>query len=481
MATSFTGVMSMISDKYLQFKLEVMDASPFEFLKASLQTLDEYLASNKTSIDGYAQDLGNAIVDGTENVIIGTAGIIDAVAPIASQVKSSAQNVIDIYNGLPSYLQNAGVLGVMILGKKGVATILAIDATAQGMEYLSDKVLDMMGIEEGGFISSLFRGRYDETMQKAREETARLEQEIIELENTTNNASESYVSQAKQILENIKERMALNQEMSNQEEEISKIKQSILGSDFTKLQEYLMSEEEKLTTSYEKRLEILNNYLSQKSELSLEEEEKLNKAKLELEDKYQKDLKKIREKEVDEQLNIFKSGKFQEMDLDKLSKDQKKDLAIASGRELLGQLAQNNKKAFELNKALATAEAVVYTAQGVMKALSSANYVQAFLIGAMGAVQIATIQSQQYSGRALGGRVQDGSTYMVGEQGPEMFVPSQSGTIIPNKDLGRATNVNITINANDTQGFDDLLIRRRSVIVNVINDALNSQGKEALI
>jgi hypothetical protein len=70
---------------------------------------------------------------------------------------------------------------------------------------------------------------------------------------------------------------------------------------------------------------------------------------------------------------------------------------------------------------------------------------------------------------------------MVGEQGPEMFVPSTSGTIIPNKDLGRATNVNITINANDTQGFDDLLVKRRSVIVNVINDALNSQGKEALV
>jgi SLT domain-containing protein len=94
---------------------------------------------------------------------------------------------------------------------------------------------------------------------------------------------------------------------------------------------------------------------------------------------------------------------------------------------------------------------------------------------------VANIRSQSYSGKALGGRVQDGSTYMVGEQGPEMFVPSQSGTIIPNKDLGRATTVNVNVYANDTQGFDDLLVKRRSVIVNVINDALNSQGKEALV
>jgi len=100
----------------------------------------------------------------------------------------------------------------------------------------------------------------------------------------------------------------------------------------------------------------------------------------------------------------------------------------------------------------------------------------------MGAVQIASIQSQQYQGRAMGGRVQAGSSYMVGEGGkPEMFVPDQSGTIIPNSQLARQTTVNVNVYANDTEGFDDLLVKRRSTIVNVINDALNSQGKEALI
>jgi len=69
---------------------------------------------------------------------------------------------------------------------------------------------------------------------------------------------------------------------------------------------------------------------------------------------------------------------------------------------------------------------------------------------------------------------------MVGEAGREMFVPQSSGTIVPNNQLA-GTNVNITIMANDTEGFDDLLLRRRSTIVNVVNDALNSQGKEALV
>ena len=38
--------------------------------------------------------------------------------------------------------------------------------------------------------------------------------------------------------------------------------------------------------------------------------------------------------------------------------------------------------------------------------------------------------------RASGGPVYSGSTYLVGEQGPELFTPRMSGTIIPNDELG---------------------------------------------
>ena len=38
--------------------------------------------------------------------------------------------------------------------------------------------------------------------------------------------------------------------------------------------------------------------------------------------------------------------------------------------------------------------------------------------------------------RAMGGPVMGGEMYMVGERGPEMFVPNQSGTIVPNNQLG---------------------------------------------
>lgn len=85
--------------------------------------------------------------------------------------------------------------------------------------------------------------------------------------------------------------------------------------------------------------------------------------------------------------------------------------------------------------------------------------------------------------RANGGNVQAGQPYMVGEKGAELFVPAQSGTIVPNNQLSSAstTNINFTINTVDAQGVDELLTNRRSTIINVINDALNRQGKEALV
>jgi hypothetical protein len=43
-----------------------------------------------------------------------------------------------------------------------------------------------------------------------------------------------------------------------------------------------------------------------------------------------------------------------------------------------------------------------------------------------------------WGGKAEGGDVSGSNSYMVGERGPELFVPKTSGTIIPNNQLGSA-------------------------------------------
>ena len=49
--------------------------------------------------------------------------------------------------------------------------------------------------------------------------------------------------------------------------------------------------------------------------------------------------------------------------------------------------------------------------------------------------------------RARGGPVSAGRPYMVGERGPEMFVPNSNGKITPNNKIGDTTNVTINVDA----------------------------------
>lgn len=49
--------------------------------------------------------------------------------------------------------------------------------------------------------------------------------------------------------------------------------------------------------------------------------------------------------------------------------------------------------------------------------------------------------------RANGGPVSTGKSYMVGERGPEMFVPNTGGRIVPNSDMGGLTNIVVNVDA----------------------------------
>lgn len=61
-------------------------------------------------------------------------------------------------------------------------------------------------------------------------------------------------------------------------------------------------------------------------------------------------------------------------------------------------------------------------------------------------------------GKAMGGPVNAGTTYLVGEQGPELFSPSTSGNIIPNNKLGGSGQ---TININVSGAIDPISTARQ--------------------
>ena len=88
-----------------------------------------------------------------------------------------------------------------------------------------------------------------------------------------------------------------------------------------------------------------------------------------------------------------------------------------------------------------------------------------------------------FFGMAKGGAVSKGQPYVVGENGPEMFVPNSTGQIQQNArgtSLQGAT-VNFNINTVDASGFEELLVRSRGAITQIINNAVNERGQESLI
>ena len=187
------------------------------------------------------------------------------------------------------------------------------------------------------------------------------------------------------------------------------------------------------------------------------------------------------------------------------------------------------------------AQTVANTAAGVMATMKEAGFFAsplAMVVAAMGAAQLAIIAGTSYQGgassgggggmpssvnvgerksstdlarsqgaggelayfrggRGVGGpenytpafagyrnRAEGGNTsYMVGEQGPELFVPDRPGTIVPNDDVqtaGSPVNANINISAIDAAGVEDVLMNQRGNIISMIRDAANAQGNTFL-
>ena len=175
------------------------------------------------------------------------------------------------------------------------------------------------------------------------------------------------------------------------------------------------------------------------------------------------------------------------INFEKKSEVEKVSFALEQGATMFNALGAQNKKAFEAAKAFNMANAIMNTYMAVTKALATYPFPFSLIAAggalAFGLAQVAQIRSQQYSGRALGGPVMGGQSYMVGESGPELFTPSTTGSITRNSDLegGGVTNVNFTIVANDTTGFDQLLASRKGVIQQIISDAMLEKGRRSMV
>ena len=178
------------------------------------------------------------------------------------------------------------------------------------------------------------------------------------------------------------------------------------------------------------------------------------------------------------------------LDIDKRYEKAKDMLAAQRLSTILGQasqVAQELEKrglmGFDTMKQFAIAEAIINAYVAASKAWAQGGVfgaVSAGLTLALAMAQVDNIRKTKPAKREMGGSVSRGTPFLVGERGPEIFTPNQSGGITPNNQMGNA-NVTFNIQANDARGFDNLLQARRGMIVGMINKAMRNNAQAGLM
>jgi hypothetical protein len=198
------------------------------------------------------------------------------------------------------------------------------------------------------------------------------------------------------------------------------------------------------------RLEAEIMEATTRGQMTLELEAAFAAQRLLIQEEYFEKLKDLREKYGQEAYEWDKRA----ADLKK--EQRKEDLQDAAG--LFGSMAELAEMGGERNsaafKTLAVAQATIQGILAVQGVLADPNMnlftkmAMLPVVAALAAANVAKIVSQ----RALGGPVSPRSPYLVGERGPEVFIPTSAGSIAANNSRGGGSGVNINIVEDRTRG-----------------------------
>ena len=490
LAQTFEGTLSMIGDKIFNFKRTILEAGFFPELKKQFKDLDNFLANQSDALDKMAikigkglaiavKNLGDAIIFVKENVdlfagALGTLialkvagfffGAATALAGLTAGMKAfnfaTKKNII-----FGSIMVFASAMGFLISKFKEFKGELATEFDNKSIKELKE---DLEASEEA---MRKYAGLGAAGLPKVNKELANqkiLIELIAEKTNELNLANGKAIQQMRDSLKLQKEKNEFNlqdviDELKKEQEAIDKKEKAV--------REIL--EKNKIDS-----IRIFHEMQAEKERIN--NEAKVLEIKKEIE--HFQHLKKIHKDYADSRIKSDQDLKDKEDKMRELATEH----TISEARSTLEILAGMNKRAFEALKVVRTAEAIINTHSAAVTAFYKfggwpTGIIPAAATVAKGMAMVAQIQSTSYSGRQQGGMVKEGQPYMVGEAGKELFVPNQSGTIVPNHDLGQPVNVNFNINTVDARGFNELLVNSRGVIVNMINNAVNEKGRAAII
>lgn len=466
-ANTLEGTLSMLGDKFFKFQTTVNE-SFFEALKSELGDLNKFFDDNQDGLDNFARAVGDglakAVIASGEAIqfLRANIGVLKAVL-VGLGLVLVINQFISLINTLAKL--RAGIRMLTMTMALNPLTAAGVVGLVAGAVLFKEEIAEMFeNIEElvGGF-------------QELTPEVDAYADGIIRVNAVMEAEKRAMREKIELLKKEAKERAEFNKKNEKAVEAIERLGEDDLARVIRQEEERKRIVEEAVDAGVKSRIEAV--------ELINKIEDDAARQRMAI---YNKELAQI-QRNQDARIAAVQQGRFKDLDLTKASEEEKKEVVVAAGKSALEQIAQVNKRAFQLNKAVAITEAIINTYQGATKALAQGGVFGPLLAGAIvasGLAQVAIIRNQQYPGREKGGTTMGNTPFVIGEAGPELFVPGRTGTVVPNEGMkgnGQVVNINFNITAADTKDFDRLIRSRQGVFIGMINQALNEQGRRALV
>ena len=481
LASTFDGLVSMVGDKMFNFQKAVMDAGPFDFLKSAVATLNDTLSEQFGDIEKAAEKIGAGIVHSAETAIVGSGFILDAMMPVFKVFQESYNNILRATDSLPGSIKALGVVGFLFLGTKGKLITLAIgyvvdyaveayafigDALAKAKEMAATaaEAIGMKGTAERlrGEASDIraemngLRDKFKDTGEAA-DASADLQLTYIEKIQSGEIVLGKYGQAMFDLVMKMREKNAELKETEKNLDNVEKAMEGTSGSTF-RAQLTFQNFKEKGIEALKKLVEEFDP-VQEGIDLMIASWNRFRKG--------------VGDAFADA---IMGAKSFQESI---------GSLAKAIFRQLISGIIQIGLQVYVfdvLKRKLDGVEGSQKKINSQLKREIGLRAVLNFMTGGFGSI---------IPGLADGGSAQKGQPYIVGERGPELFVPNTNGQVVPNEQLGMSepgtgtatgdVNINFNINTVDATGFDELLLSRRALITGIINEGVNRQGRRAIV
>ena len=193
LATTFTGTLSMLSDKLFKFKLETNRAGFFDFFKNALVVINKGIEDNSKALTQFATAVGEGLVNFIKQALLGGAALLDILRPIFQVVAVGIGGLIDVVKGLPPGIREMGIVGFLMLGRTGKIAVVGIlgllKAIGVDLDAITNKVFGGTKKTEefGAAFKSVneFIKKIEENIILSKEQLAELQKELKGIEQSS--------------------------------------------------------------------------------------------------------------------------------------------------------------------------------------------------------------------------------------------------------------------------------------------------------